>query len=518
MSGVTRNTKLESNWFTGYLPNFAVTSKIKHFAKSVSNSLTSLFTAQPLATRDLHSGIRPPGQVSVPEVGQELEHAPLSSARPIHIASNETRKDLPVIPLDEVNTAWRYWDIMGTSERVDTPPPRAAESPDTPSQPKSALERLNERYRSEEDGVDPLVDPFKEAQELLPETVLHSSLINRIRVDDVKKGEIHDRIHTHLADPRTGFSSSILYDRQNKELIISFSGLGATKGKGIKQFFRVAMNWLGFRPKNISQASALTKEVKAHIDRFNEGKPENEKIKLSLTGFSMGGALASYASLRNGVPAVVFNPMQLGIGCRARIGDDMLRKADQYLTQIVVQGDLISDTVASKVYVPLEKLGINSRGPLGTARRFMVPWPKGQNGARHLGVATGLYRYQQLHNDFSNLSARLKNHGDNPKLSKAFVASDLSKTLSTLLDKDIPEQATREDLAASVEEMYFLKRNVTEENKGNYLKSAGKTLDLLVARGAMTKTGDVYAINEAIRESQPDLFALAADIKGFFTR
>ena len=81
------------------------------------------------------------------------------------------------------------------------------------------------------------------------------------------------------------------------------------------------------------QASELTQHVKQHIEELNRDLPPEKQIKLTLTGHSMGGGLASYAALRNEVPAVVFNPMRLGSGARARIGQHRLAEADKYLTE-----------------------------------------------------------------------------------------------------------------------------------------------------------------------------------------
>lgn len=117
--------------------------------------------------------------------------------------------------------------------------------------------------------------------------------------------------------------------------------------------------------------------VKAHIDELNRTLPEHKKIKLTLSGHSMGGGLASYAALRNKVPAVAFNPMRLGWGACARVGQTRLLQADKYLTEVVAQGDWVSDNHAAKLY-ELKYLTIvgapfEMRGPLGNARRFMVP-------------------------------------------------------------------------------------------------------------------------------------------------
>jgi Lipase (class 3) len=220
------------------------------------------------------------------------------------------------------------------------------------------------------------------ARDVLPSAVLETSLVNAaagafqrelggVTQKPPAPGQLRPEVMTHLSDPRTGFSAGITYDPDRREVVIAFSGLGSSRMTA-RQALRTAMNWLGFIPKNMSQASKLTRLVKQHIDEVNRSLPEGQKLKLTLTGHSMGGGLASYAALRNQVPGVVTNPMRLGWGARARIGQSRLVEADKYLTEVVVQGDWVADNHAAKLYMPLVPV-FNVRGPLGHARRFMVP-------------------------------------------------------------------------------------------------------------------------------------------------
>jgi hypothetical protein len=72
---------------------------------------------------------------------------------------------------------------------------------------------------------------------------------------------------------------------------------------------------------------------------------------------------------------MVFNPVRLGVGSRAAIGQDTLSRADRVLTEIVVPGDFASDySVAGSFYRsnPVSCGLYDSVGPLGNARRFAV--------------------------------------------------------------------------------------------------------------------------------------------------
>ena len=78
------------------------------------------------------------------------------------------------------------------------------------------------------------------------------------------------------------FSAGITYDAGRREAVIGFAGLGASKSS-FAQSVRCVMDWLGFVPKNMSQASKLTQLVKSHVDELNPRLPEDQPIKLTLT-------------------------------------------------------------------------------------------------------------------------------------------------------------------------------------------------------------------------------------------
>lgn len=384
------DTTLASNVISAYVPNpINALHTVKHLLDSTVGStlrgLGRLFRAKSTTAFD---GLRPPGDVA--GAGADLRAVgggDLARAQPQNLAqaatmrSRETWRDLPQLPLSEVEDVQRYCQI----NTLAAGPSKTA---DAPVQDAFATQVLDKNGRE---------------RDVLPTSVLSSSLVNASAKTFKEQfagnlpapGQRRDGVMTHLWDGKTGFSAGIAYDPERREMTIGFPGLGASK-KSLAQSLRCAMNWLGFVPKNMSQASKLTRLVKEHVDRLNQDLPPDQQIKLTLTGHSMGGGLASYAALRNKVPAVVFNPMRLGWGARARVGQSRLQQADKYLTEVITQGDWVSDSNLSKLYAPLVPV-FNIRGPLGHARRFMVPNYGNDDDTRHNGIGRLAGRMQVEH-------------------------------------------------------------------------------------------------------------------------
>ena len=116
--------------------------------------------------------------------------------------------------------------------------------------------------------------------------------------------------------------------------------------------------------------------VAAHLEEVNKQLPDDQKLTLSLSGLSMGGAMATYAALRNGVPATVINPLRLGIGTRAKIGHANMAQAKELVTEVVVQGDWVSDNPHAKhIYNRQARLIAGGSPSDGIGQRFMLPSP-----------------------------------------------------------------------------------------------------------------------------------------------
>jgi hypothetical protein len=192
------------------------------------------------------------------------------------------------------------------------------------------------------------------------------------------KGRVVKHLPNTLLDPRTGMIASISF-HNGREVQINFSGMGG-QGSNFLRGARAVFDRLGWwTPKSYSQASRLTTMVASHLEELNKQMPEDRKLTLSLSGHSMGGAMATYAALRNGVPATVINPLRLGIGTRAKVGERNIKNAPNLVTEVVVQGDWVADSKHAKhIYNRKARLISGGSPSDGIGRRFMVPAPSTQ--------------------------------------------------------------------------------------------------------------------------------------------
>lgn len=193
------------------------------------------------------------------------------------------------------------------------------------------------------------------------------------------RGEIQNKFPNTLYDPMTGFCATISV-RHGNEVVIGFPGVGSQRG-GLAQGVRGALNAMGLAPpKNMAQASQLTKMVKAHLDALNRELPPDRQLKLTLTGFSMGGGLATYAALRNDVPAVAISPMRLGLLARAKCGQAAIKNAPRLVTEVTVQSDWVADNSRTRglklLSLPSYLLTGRKADALGAiGYRYLIPKP-----------------------------------------------------------------------------------------------------------------------------------------------
>ena len=218
-------------------------------------------------------------------------------------------------------------------------------------------------------------DELKEAQRLAEPTQGGAAM---------EVGKLHPHFANTLLDPRTGFAASIsvVEPRQAgapREVVVAFGGM-TSQGHTVKQALRCFMNMIGMAPPKVfAQASKLTQMVQAHLEALNERLPPGEPpYTLKLSGHSMGGGMATYAALRNGVKAEVFDPLRLGLGARAKVGREALKNAPNLVTEVVVQRDPVSDLWAAKILhiLDLPSLALTGRradvlGAIG--QRYLVP-------------------------------------------------------------------------------------------------------------------------------------------------
>ncbi len=359
------DTTLESNWFTAYVPRFPLLDRLVHAGETLWSYTKSAFAylcgCKPQKASVLQE-LRPPGERDMYSLTME-EGFPIGKAKDlaqsqtVKLESHETREALPMLPVSEVENARKYQALARLSV--------AQFSLNTVDEFKNELLEDTQGEQLE----DAFVNNSQDGHCLLPDSVKNSSLLNQgCPKDEGKVSKTHQNV---LVDRKTGLGAIIYYDQAEKELIIAFSPPGSHRMSSLRTFGRAFLHWLGFVPKSFSQASKLVQEVQAHLkDLERSGHP----VKLTLTGLCLGGATAEYAALRNKVPAVVFNPMHLGNGVRARIGQSRLDEAHKYLTEVVVQNDLTADTPWSWLYGPTRLIGMRSTGPVGTANRFLLPF------------------------------------------------------------------------------------------------------------------------------------------------
>lgn len=168
------------------------------------------------------------------------------------------------------------------------------------------------------------------------------------------------------------FKAMVLEDEN--ELVVTFGPLHShwhdysdakiAKDKLNRQYLSIMSNYAGGVPQSYQQADALIKELKIIAERKNK--------KIVVTGQSLAGSIASYVSLKNEIEGICFNSVQLGAGLQSEIGDKKLAKADQYLTQVTITGDIVSHLPGLEaVDRTLTAAGIRTPGNFGN--RYTVP-------------------------------------------------------------------------------------------------------------------------------------------------
>lgn len=124
-------------------------------------------------------------------------------------------------------------------------------------------------------------------------------------------------------DPKTGFRAVALkpLDPNDKRVIVAFSGTDEGKDWG----------------DNIKQGVGLsTKQYKAAVDFANKWKA-TDGSNVILTGHSLGGGLASYASIKTGLRATAINSAPLALN---HLGLNPLNA--RRITQYYVPGEALS--------------------------------------------------------------------------------------------------------------------------------------------------------------------------------
>jgi hypothetical protein len=387
--GPTMATRLDpslsSNAFTAFAPrpDMALGHGAKYWLQQVEQSVKDLFRG---ARADTHPprGV-PPGSLQ-PINGSAA--GPAGSAVLRTLCCAETGQIHEQLPVDQAEAISDYFDLAQLSY--------SPESTKSLGAGEAGAQRLQDAFRTHVSVTAP--DGSARRLAVLPDSLLQSDLLNRRlgapsrgvlppalrdQTGQMAKGWAHGQVQSlcpnTLYDPLTGFSASISV-RNGNEVVIAFSGMGS-QGGSVAQGIRGFMNALGLTPpKNMAQASKLTQMVKAHLDQVNAQLPAGQQLKLKLAGFSMGGGLASYAALRNDVPAVALSPMRLGLLTRAKCGRDAIKNAPKLITEVTVQSDWVADNGKTRALkalsLPSYLLTGRRADPLGAiGHRYIIPKP-----------------------------------------------------------------------------------------------------------------------------------------------
>lgn len=506
----------------------AVGSAVGRLIRHAFQSLTSpaLYGAKPKQVDKLGDqpiGIRPPGMIP------NVERKPISELNAIRGGRSEDPGSKPI----------RF--TTGVGKLIfGTPIEKTEVKPTDPSQ----VERLTATsWTSSRELPEPTLQESTEAERyrdaLNTDPELYQNAFDVTQVpsgpgqskqvslvpDGVRRfaSTVDDDEGPHLYKSSSGMSGRIQYNRDKREVVVAFTGWHLEAEGLVGKTLAIVKNWFGFCPDAFRDAATTVGEMQSHLEQINKDLPENQKLKLTVVGYSFGGALASFAALKNKVPGVVFNPLHIGLGARAEIGQHQLNEADRYLTEVVVSSDWVSDPRPQwsiRRWSPLNWLGIlRNSGPLGNARRFVLPNAPGKLG----GPAHQLY--EPLNNSiirnalFKGVTASLTSTdrpqpGENGKFKRFGDGSGLQAALrhepwrvvSTamsavgLSNNDAVQQAWK-DLGAVPDkennEFYWAvldkeQRNVTQSYEA-YQQVAGNL------REALAK-----ALNELPQEDNPD--------------
>lgn len=164
-----------------------------------------------------------------------------------------------------------------------------------------------------------------------------------------------------IVDPASGLRAAVTKDpAQPEKYIISFGSTGSAESSDdgallcLKQNNANIRQYLGFVPTVYEQAKQLTSAV------VNLCGKEN----VSTTGHSLGGGLAQFAALHNGVKGLCLNGSPLGVGLQKNLGDK-LSNAGQLISHVSMRGDWLSYSAAAlpiSIFIPKNEFSQTS-GP-----------------------------------------------------------------------------------------------------------------------------------------------------------
>ncbi len=225
-----------------------------------------------------------------------------------------------------------------------------------------------------------LIKPFG-YQPIDPETIgVNLSDVPGIEIlegEDVnRKTQELSKTEKCFANKTTGLKIIVSKHENTKEIVLAFGDLSSlmleTKGESStvwwNQTYGLISNFTGMNSAIYQQAGGLAKLI---IKRLSENSNYKD-YTFTFTGQSLGGSLAQFAGLCNGVKTMCYNAFPLGSGLQKLIGDEKLKNADLYITHLTVEKDYVSDMQGSgSIDWGLSKFWLRTPGNFG--KRFSIP-------------------------------------------------------------------------------------------------------------------------------------------------
>ena len=205
-----------------------------------------------------------------------------------------------------------------------------------------------------------------------------------------------------LEDPGTGFRAAIYQDK-NGDHVLAFAG-----SNDIQDWLNNAEQGLGISAAQYNQAVALATEAKAAFGN-----------SLAITGHSLGGGLASIASLATDAAGVTFNAAGLNDETIRRLipeGDPAALKQqaeDGLIRRYAVNGEILT-TVQEHSPLPDavgHKIALNDPDPVAKPDIHWYDWLTGKAEVLEAKYKIDVAKHSvELHDDDAVLAALQKDH------------------------------------------------------------------------------------------------------------
>lgn len=205
-----------------------------------------------------------------------------------------------------------------------------------------------------------------------------------------------------LEDPGTGFRAAIYQDKHG-DRVLAFAG-----SNDLKDWLNNAEQGLGISAAQYNQAVALATEAKA---AFGDS--------LAITGHSLGGGLASIASLATDSAGVTFNAAGLNDATLRRLvpeGDPAALKQQAengLIRRYAVDGEILT-TLQERSPLPDavgHKIALHDPDPVAKPHPHWYDWLTGKAEAQQAKYAIDVAKHSvDLHMDDAVLAAMQKDH------------------------------------------------------------------------------------------------------------